>query len=32
VSIVSDVKERGFEAVRKWALELDGAEPARAVA
>ena len=32
VSIVSDVKERGFEAVREWALELDGAEPARAVA
>jgi histidinol dehydrogenase len=32
VSIVSDVKERGFEAVREWALELDGVEPARAVA
>jgi histidinol dehydrogenase len=32
VSIVSDVKERGFDAVREWALELDGAEPARAVA
>jgi histidinol dehydrogenase len=32
VSIVSDVKERGFEAVREWAVELDGVEPARAVA
>src|SRR5713101_2082040 len=32
VSIVSDVKERGFEAVREWALKLDGAEPALAVA
>ena len=32
VSIVSDVKERGFEAVREWAVKLDGAEPARAVA
>ena len=27
MSIVSDVKERGFEAVREWALKLDGAEP-----
>ena len=32
VSIVSDVKERGFEAVREWAVKLDGVEPARAVA
>jgi histidinol dehydrogenase len=32
MSIVSDVKERGFEAVREWAVKLDGAEPARAVA
>jgi histidinol dehydrogenase len=31
VSIVADVKDRGFDAVREWALELDGAEPARAV-
>jgi histidinol dehydrogenase len=31
VTIVADIKERGFEAVREWALELDGAEPARAV-
>src|SRR5205823_4021103 len=30
VTVVSDVKERGLEAVREWALELDGAEPARA--
>jgi len=32
VNIVDDVKERGFDAVREWALELDGVEPARAVA
>jgi len=32
VTIVTDVKERGLDAVREWALELDGAEPARAVA
>jgi histidinol dehydrogenase len=32
VSIVADVKERGLDAVREWALELDGVEPARAVA
>jgi histidinol dehydrogenase len=32
VNIVEDVKERGLDAVREWALELDGAEPARAVA
>ena len=31
MTIVADVKERGLEAVREWALELDGAEPARAV-
>jgi histidinol dehydrogenase len=30
MSIVSDVKERGLDAVREWALELDGVEPARA--
>ncbi len=30
--IVDDIKERGFDAVREWALELDGVEPARAVA
>ena len=32
MSIVADVKERGMDAVREWALELDGVEPARAVA
>jgi histidinol dehydrogenase len=31
VTIVAEVKERGLEAVREWALRLDGAEPARAV-
>jgi histidinol dehydrogenase len=31
VSIVSDVKERGLDAVREWAVKLDGAEPARAL-
>ena len=30
--IVDDVKERGFDAVREWSLQLDGVEPARAVA
>jgi histidinol dehydrogenase len=30
MSIVSEVKKRGLDAVREWALELDGAEPARA--
>jgi len=30
VTIVADVKEHGFRAVRDWALELDGIEPARA--
>jgi histidinol dehydrogenase len=32
VKIVDDVKERGMDAVREWALELDGVEPTRAVA
>jgi histidinol dehydrogenase len=31
-SIVSDVKERGLDAVREWAVELDGAPPLRAEA
>ena len=31
MSIVEDVKARGFDAVREWALELDGVEPARAL-
>jgi histidinol dehydrogenase len=31
MTIAADVKERGMDAVREWALELDGAEPARAV-
>jgi histidinol dehydrogenase len=31
VRIVEDVRERGMAAVREWALELDGAEPALAV-
>jgi histidinol dehydrogenase len=31
VSVVEDVKERGMDAVREWALEFDGVEPARAV-
>jgi histidinol dehydrogenase len=31
LTIVSEIKERGFEAVREWALELDRAEPAPAV-
>ena len=30
MTIVGDVKERGFGAVRDWALELDGLEPVRA--
>ncbi|HZQ03677.1 MAG TPA: histidinol dehydrogenase [Gaiellaceae bacterium] len=29
--IVEDVRRRGEEAVREWALQLDGVEPARAV-
>ncbi len=31
MSIVEDVKERGEDAVREWALKLDGVEPTRAV-
>jgi histidinol dehydrogenase len=31
MTIVADVKERGLDAVREWALKLDGVEPARAV-
>ncbi len=30
--IVSDVRARGTQALRHWALELDGVEPARAAA
>ena len=30
MTIVADVKERGFGAVRDWAVELDGVEPVRA--
>ncbi len=29
-SIVADVKARGLDAVREWAVRLDGVEPARA--
>ena len=29
MSIVSEIREEGLEAVRRWALELDGAEPAQ---
>jgi histidinol dehydrogenase len=32
VSIVGDVKERGLDAVREWAVKLDGVEPTRATA
>jgi histidinol dehydrogenase len=32
VTVVADVKERGMEAVREYALQFDGVEPARAVA
>ncbi len=32
MNIVEDVRARGDVAVREWALELDGVEPARAVA
>ncbi len=32
MKIVDDIRERGLDAVREWAIELDGAEPARAVA
>jgi histidinol dehydrogenase len=31
MSIVSEIKERGLEAVTEWALRLDGAAPAPAV-
>jgi histidinol dehydrogenase len=31
VTILEDVRERGDEAVREWAIRLDGAEPALAV-
>ncbi|HEV2591173.1 MAG TPA: histidinol dehydrogenase [Gaiellaceae bacterium] len=30
MTIVSEIKDEGLEAVRRWALELDGAEPTRA--
>jgi histidinol dehydrogenase len=30
MSIVSDIKARGLDAVREWALELDGVDPGRA--
>ena len=30
MSIVSQIKESGDEAVSRWAVELDGVEPARA--
>jgi histidinol dehydrogenase len=30
VSIVAEIRERGLDAVREWAVRLDGAEPARA--
>jgi histidinol dehydrogenase len=32
MTIVADVKERGMDAVREWSAQLDGVEPARAVA
>ena len=32
MSIVEEIKREGDPAVRRWALELDGAEPERAVA
>lgn len=32
VNVVEDVKARGEEAVREWAVKLDGVEPARAEA
>src|SRR4051794_26049327 len=31
MSIVAEIKAEGDAAVRRWAVELDGAEPARAV-
>ena len=30
MTIVSDIRERGYSAVSEWAVKLDGAEPARA--
>jgi histidinol dehydrogenase len=30
MSIVAEIKTEGMQAVRRWALELDGVEPARA--
>jgi len=30
MSIVAEIKAEGFDAVKRWALELDGAEPALA--
>jgi histidinol dehydrogenase len=30
MTIVSEIKERGFDAVREWAVKLDGVEPVRA--
>jgi histidinol dehydrogenase len=30
VTIAAEIKERGLDAVREWALRLDGVEPARA--
>jgi histidinol dehydrogenase len=32
MTIVGEIKERGYAAVREWAVELDGAEPGRAAA
>jgi histidinol dehydrogenase len=32
MTIVGEIKERGYAAVREWAVELDGAEPERAAA
>jgi histidinol dehydrogenase len=32
MTVVSEIRAEGMEAVRRWALELDGSEPARAVA
>jgi histidinol dehydrogenase len=31
MTIVSDIRERGYSAVTEWAVKLDGVEPARAV-
>ena len=32
MTIVGEIRERGYAAVREWAVELDGVEPARATA